>query len=233
MPASSSPTTNAAFVQYYSVYRAAAWFCLFVCFVFSILHVHFACTYKLLCVLLYSKTQPSTVSAEWIWKKFTLKFGIWSSKHVLSLSGCSFTIPRLTTSSFLSTLCSHCLLIIKGWSNCQKFCSWFSCLCASAVHSPVVFSPMYCLHIVALVINQRRCKEGHNASNVPVLLRFSCPMVLWGLFPVLLFLFCYWITLSTPKEMLNMFNIAPFILSFSLFGLSICFNLNLFYSCIY
>ena len=71
---------------------------------------------------------------------------------------------------FLSTL-SVCiaLLIIKGWSNCQKICSWFSCLYASAVHSPVVFFPMYCLHIVAKgVRKERRFKGGHDASTFPI-----------------------------------------------------------------
>lgn len=53
-------------------------------------------------------------------------------------SGWGLTIPRLTCPPFCWLSALLCWFL-KGWSNCQRICSWFSCLYASAVHSPIVF----------------------------------------------------------------------------------------------
>lgn len=101
-----------------------------------------------------------------------------------------------------------------------------------------LFFPMYCLHVIAKgVRNERRFKEGHEASKFPISLRFFCLVVLLGLLPVLQNpYFCSDLEalLSTPRYVV--FPISPLFLSFFLFLLSFVFPFQLsiiLYSSIY
>lgn len=89
-------------------------------------------------------------------------------------------------------------------------CSWFSCLNASAVHSPVVF-PIFCFYIVAEGVRKERKKmnEVHNANTFSVSLGFLSD----GPVRIAPFLRVMFLDhLSSPKENLCS-KISPFLLS--------------------
>lgn len=73
---------------------------------------------------------------------------------------------------FVALLC----WFVKGWSNCQKICSWFSCLSASAVHSPIVylFIFMYCLPFLAKGVRKER-RFRRNFDSWVILQKWKSP----------------------------------------------------------
>lgn len=141
----------------------------FFCSLFSILHVHFACTYKLLCVFLYSETQLSLLN----------EFEIDIKIEQLLFEACQlpqrlrFYYTKTNKSSFfiylffLSTVCVALLICKKDDLIVRKFVHGSAVSMHQQSIHPLFFPP--CLHNIAEGV---RRKGDIKKAIVPVNFNF-------------------------------------------------------------